>query len=108
MTAIPQALNAYASAAGRLGAAAGASQASFAGSAASGAVSFSDMLQQAAGSSLDQARSAEGLSGKALQGKADLSDVVTAVTNAETTLMTVVSLRDRMVASLQEIMRMPI
>jgi flagellar hook-basal body complex protein FliE len=41
-------------------------------------------------------------------GKAELVDVVTAVANAETTLETVISLRDRVITAYQEIMRMPI
>ena len=39
-------------------------------------------------------------------GKAELVDVVTAVANAETTLETVVALRDRMISAYQDIMRM--
>ena len=41
-------------------------------------------------------------------GKAELVDIVTAVANAETTLETVISLRDRVITAYQEIMRMPI
>jgi flagellar hook-basal body complex protein FliE len=41
-------------------------------------------------------------------GEADLTDVTTAVSSAEITLQTIVSLRDRLVASVQEIMRMPV
>jgi len=38
----------------------------------------------------------------------ELVDVVTAVANAETTLETVVALRDRMISAYQDIMRMPV
>jgi flagellar hook-basal body complex protein FliE len=48
------------------------------------------------------------MSAKAVTGEADLTDVVTAVTNAELTLQTVVSVRDRLISAYQEIMRMPI
>ena len=41
-------------------------------------------------------------------GKAELADVVTAIANAETTLETIVALRDRVITAYQEIMRMPI
>ena len=41
-------------------------------------------------------------------GKAELVDVVTAVANAETTLETVIALRDRMISAYQDIMRMPV
>lgn len=41
-------------------------------------------------------------------GKAELTDVVTAIANAETTLETIVALRDRVISAYQDIMRMPI
>jgi flagellar hook-basal body complex protein FliE len=41
-------------------------------------------------------------------GKAELTDVVTAIANAETTLETIVALRDRVITAYQDIMRMPI
>lgn len=41
-------------------------------------------------------------------GKAELVDVVSAVANAETTLETVIALRDRMISAYQDIMRMPV
>ncbi|MEC8061286.1 MAG: flagellar hook-basal body complex protein FliE, partial [Pseudomonadota bacterium] len=43
-----------------------------------------------------------------LTGQADLTDVVAAVNEAELTLKTVTSLRDKMVQAFQEISRMPI
>ena len=45
---------------------------------------------------------------KAVAGEAELSEVVTAVANAETALQTVVTVRDRIITAYQEIMRMPI
>ena len=53
-------------------------------------------------------RAAEQQTIKAVQGKADVVDVVTAVNNAEMALQTVVAVRDRMVQAYQEILRMPI
>ena len=50
----------------------------------------------------------EKASSKALVNQADITDVVSAVTQAELTLKTVVAVRDKLVTSLQEIMRMPI
>ena len=41
-------------------------------------------------------------------GKAEIVDVVTAVAEAELTVQTIVSVRDRMLSAYQEIMRMPI
>ena len=40
-------------------------------------------------------------------GKADLNDVVQAVTNAEVTLQTVTAVRDKVLNAYQEILRMP-
>ena len=48
------------------------------------------------------------MSAAAIQNKADLTEVVTAITNAEVTLQTVVAVRDRMISAYQQIMRMPI
>jgi flagellar hook-basal body complex protein FliE len=44
----------------------------------------------------------------AAAGKADINDVVMAMSQAERTLQTVVTLRDRAVQAYQQIMRMPI
>ncbi len=69
---------------------------------------FSDMVGDALKTAVDTGRTAENMSARALVGKADLTDVVTAVTNAEVTLQTVIAVRDKVVAAYQEIARMPI
>lgn len=69
---------------------------------------FGTMLQEALQNSVDAARQSEAVSAKAAAGKADVTDVVTAVTNAEMALDTVVTVRDRVISAYQEIMRMPI
>ena len=71
-------------------------------------VSFSDFLEDKARESIETMREGEKLSGQAVTGEADLTDVVEAVTAAELTLETVVAMRDRLVSAFQEIMRMPI
>ena len=48
------------------------------------------------------------ISAKAIAEKADLTDLVTSVTNAELTLQTVVAVRDRMISAYQDIIKMPI
>jgi flagellar hook-basal body complex protein FliE len=81
------------------------------GAASGGAASgggFADLLARAADDSIDTLRKSESVSMQAAAGKADLTDVVTAVTNAEVTLQTVAALRDRMISAYQEILRMPI
>lgn len=74
----------------------------------SGGVSFSDFMRDNVEKSIEVMRTSEEMSAKAVTGEADLTDVVAAVTNAELTLQTVVSIRDRMVSAYQEILRMPI
>lgn len=74
----------------------------------SGGVSFSDFLETKTRESIDTLKEGEKMSAKAVTGEADLTEVVEAVTAAEITLQTVVSLRDRMISAYQEIMRMPI
>ena len=58
--------------------------------------------------SVEAGKAAELATASAVAGEADLTDVVTAVSNAEMTLQTVVTVRDRVVAAYQEILRMPI
>ncbi len=70
-------------------------------------VSFSQFLEDAAESSIDTMKHGEQMSAKAVTGEAELTDVVEAVTAAEVTLQTVVSIRDRLVSAYQEIMRTP-
>ncbi len=71
--------------------------------------SFSTLVEQAAKSALDAGYQAEKQSMAAAAGQAtDITEVVTAVANAEVTLQTVVAVRDRVVQAYQEIMRMPI
>ena len=53
-------------------------------------------------------RAGEAQSINALTGKADLQQVVEAVTQAELSLQKVTAVRDRVIAAYQEIMRMPI
>jgi flagellar hook-basal body complex protein FliE len=69
---------------------------------------FGSLLQQVVGSVADAGRNADFQTMKAVQGKGDLVDVVTAVAESETALETLVSVRDRMISAYEEIMRMPI
>jgi len=71
-------------------------------------VSFGDVLKTSVSNSIETMHEGEKTSANAVIGKADLSDVVQAVTAAEMTLQTVVALRDRLLTSYQDIMRMPI
>ncbi|MFM2044780.1 MAG: flagellar hook-basal body complex protein FliE [Pseudomonadota bacterium] len=69
--------------------------------------SFGDMLKEAGDQAIQTLDMAEQKSLAGAVGKADLTDVVNAVTNAEMTLQAVVSVRDRVVSAYQEILRMP-
>jgi len=69
--------------------------------------SFSQMVDQALSAAVDKGYSAEKVSTLAMMGKADLTDLVTAVGNAEQALDTVVSIRDKMITAYQAISQMP-
>ncbi len=69
---------------------------------------FVDMVKAATQSVIDTNRYSEEISKQALMGKAEIADVVTAVAHAETTLQTIVTVRDKVISAYQEILRMPI
>ncbi|MDH3473896.1 MAG: flagellar hook-basal body complex protein FliE [Rhodospirillales bacterium] len=69
---------------------------------------FSALLRRAAEDAVEVLREGEAQSLNAAAGKADITDVVTAVGQAEITLQTVVAVRDRVIQAYQEILRMPI
>ena len=72
------------------------------------ASTFVEMLGKVASESMDASKKAEVLTTQAVTGEAELLDVVSAVSNAEVTLQTVVAVRDRVMSAYQEILRMPI
>lgn len=73
-----------------------------------GVGTFSDVLK-AAITDTSNAVGASANSGiQAMNGKADLVDVVTSVQNAEMVLETVVAVRDKVIAAYQDIIKMPI
>lgn len=69
---------------------------------------FGEALREATEGAIDTMHESERQTLKAAIGQADLTEVVTAVSKAELTLQTVVTLRDRVVQAYQEILRMPI
>ena len=69
---------------------------------------FADMVGSATKQMVKSSREAEQVTVDAVAGKADLTDVVMALNNAQTTLQTVVAVRDRVLTAYQEILRMPI
>ena len=78
-----------------------------AGSAA-GATDFSAILERSLEGAVQAGLESEAVSIKSITGEAALTDIVTAVTNAELTLQTVVAVRDKVLQAYQEIIRMPI
>lgn len=70
--------------------------------------SFAALVDQFREDSLNVTKQSEKQAMQAVAKKADLVDVVTAVANAEMTLETVMSLRDRMIAAYNEIIKTPI
>jgi flagellar hook-basal body complex protein FliE len=103
-TTISNAVAAYTNAAKTLtGAAAGDG-----GAAAAAGETFGDLLKKAATDSVKTGAESEKQSLLATAGKANVTDVVTAVSAAEVTLQAVTAVRDKAVAAYQEILRMPI
>lgn len=70
--------------------------------------SFGSMIKSAVDQVVKTQKASEAVSAQAVIGKANLTDVVQAVTEAEMTLQTVMTVRDRLVGAYQDIMRMPI
>lgn len=70
--------------------------------------SFGDLLKNSVEDAIDSQYNSERVSAAAIAGEADLIDVLQAVTDAESTLNTVLSIRDRLVQAYQEIARTPI
>ena len=69
---------------------------------------FGQILQQVMGDAVTSSRHAEQAMAAQVQGKAELVDVVTAISSAEASLETVMAVRDQVIQAYQEIMRMPI
>lgn len=70
--------------------------------------SFGDLVTGAVENAITAQHKSEEVSAAAVLGKADLTDVVQAVTNAELTLNTVIAVRDRVINAYNQIMRMPV
>lgn len=69
---------------------------------------FAGLVRDAASSAAEAVGAGEKATVQAMTGGAELTDIITAVSNAELTLQTVVVVRDRVIQAYQEIIRMPI
>lgn len=67
--------------------------------------SFGDVLKTAAQSAIDAQHTSEKVSAAGIVGKADMTEVLQAINNAEVALNTVLAVRDRVVQAYEAIMR---
>ena len=75
---------------------------------AGGGQSFGAVLKDALGSVLDSGRKSDAQTIAMANGKANVMDVVTAVAETDVAVSTLVSVRDRVIQSYEDIMKMPI
>jgi flagellar hook-basal body complex protein FliE len=69
---------------------------------------FSNVVNNLVSKTSTSLRNVDSTTAKFLTKQADITDVVTAITNAELMLKTVMEIRDRLVSAHQDIMKMPI
>ncbi len=100
-TSMSTAINAYVDAVQRVGAG-GESPAKTPGG------NFADLVKSIGENALEAGNKADQMTLSAIDGQANIAEVVTAVANAELALQTVVAVRDQVVSAYQEILRMPI
>ena len=70
--------------------------------------SFSAVLKEAIGSVEAMGRKSDAQAAAAANGKADMVNVVTAVSETEVAIDAVVAVRDKVIAAYEDIMKMPI
>jgi flagellar hook-basal body complex protein FliE len=73
-----------------------------------GGPSFGAMLKDAIGSVVEAGRKSDAQTTAMAGGKSNIVDVVTAVSETEVAVQTMVSVRDKVIQAYEEIMRMPI
>ena len=74
----------------------------------SGGPSFSAVLKDAVGSVLEAGKKSDAQTMAMASGKANVMDVVTAVAETDVAVSTLVSVRDKVIAAYEDIMKMPI
>jgi len=70
--------------------------------------SFGSFLKDAVGAVVEAGRKSDAQSQALVAGKSNIVDVVTAVSETEVAVEALVSVRDKVIAAYEEIMRMPI
>ena len=78
------------------------------GGQASGGPSFSAVLKDAVGSVLEAGKKSDAQTMSMASGRANVMDVVTAVAETDVAVSTLVSVRDKVIAAYEDIMKMPI
>ena len=78
------------------------------GAETAGGPSFSSILKDAVGSVVEAGRKSDAQTVAMTSGKANVMDVVTAVAETDVAVSTLVSVRDRVIQSYEDIMKMPI
>ncbi|MBR1172353.1 flagellar hook-basal body complex protein FliE [Bradyrhizobium sp. KB893862 SZCCT0404] len=73
-----------------------------------GGQSFASLLKDAVGSVMESGRKSDAQTVAMASGKANVMDVVTAVADTDVAVSTLVSVRDRVIAAYEDIMKMPI
>ena len=73
-----------------------------------GGQSFGALLKDAIGSVMDAGKKSDAQTMAMTSGKANVMDVVTAVAETDVAVSTLVSVRDRVIQSYEDIMKMPI
>ena len=73
-----------------------------------GAEAFSNLLGRALDGAIATGKQADTQAAQAVSGHGDLTQVVTAVSQAELALQTTVAIRDRVLQAYQDIIKMPI
>ncbi|GAA0212029.1 flagellar hook-basal body complex protein FliE [Brevundimonas nasdae] len=69
---------------------------------------FADLVKNAMTDMAQQSKAAETQMASSIQGQGNLIDVVTALSSAEASLETVISVRDQVISAYKEIMAMPL
>lgn len=69
--------------------------------------SFSQLLENQVDDVVNSQKVAETAKMNAINGTGDITDLVTAIANAELALNTIVTIRDRAISAYQDIIRMP-
>ncbi len=83
-------------------------QAAGAGADAKSNANFASVLKEAIGSVEQMGKKSDAQASAAANGKANMVDVVTAVSETEVAIDAVVAVRDKIIAAYEDIMKMPI